>query len=538
MRLGSALFLAYVLILAACLAWPIAHLAGTLRTRYLEGVEEPLVDQANILAAIVGRDMASGIFDASALNDLFDGVYAREIGARVYDLDKDSVDVRVYVTGRDGKILFDSGGNGTIGDDYSGWRDVRLTLEGKYGARTTLTDPDDPSTSILHVAAPIIVGGEIAGSLTVAKPTTSINRFLSSARPEVFRIGVAAISAAIVLSILVSLWVSGQIQRLTRYADQVRRGRRAALPRLARTELRAMGSAFDKMREALEGRKYVERYVQTLTHEIKSPVSAIRGAAELLDEEMPAIQRSRFLANIRHESDRIEDLVERMLKLTELETRTSLDRMESVPLAPLTRAVIDGKRPQAEVKRLAVSVDVDDALAVDGDAFLLAQAVSNLVQNAIDFSPAGGRVSVHGRADGTHAMILVEDEGPGMPDYARSRAFEKFFSLKRPDTGKKSTGLGLNFVKEVASLHGGDIGIENLPGEGLRASLSLRAAVAGPYARPTASEDSRWPGASASSPDLPGGIRRVTPHLASERKAPLHGGSAPAPTTPRSPCRR
>jgi two-component system sensor histidine kinase CreC len=227
------------------------------------------------------------------------------------------------------------------------------------------------------------------------------------------------------------------------------------------------------MREALEGKKYVEQYVQTLTHEIKSPISAIRGAAELLEEDMPLQSRSQFLSNIRSEAERIQDLVERMLKLSELETKKSLETMEVVPMAPLIRTVLEGKGPMLSRKRLEVEALLDDALAVKGDPFLLHQAIANLLQNAIDFSPAGGRILLRTAVSGSRMNLSVEDQGPGIPEYAKERIFQKFFSLQRPDTGKKSTGLGLNFVREVASLHDGRIQLENLPQAGFRASPSF-----------------------------------------------------------------
>ncbi len=473
MRLGTALFLAYLFIFGLCLAYPMAHLANRLRTRYLEGVEEPLVDQANVLAGLIGRDMETGRFDADELRQTFDAIYGRKIAARIYDLEKTRVDVRVYITDLAGTVIFDTEKPGSVGEDYSEWNDVRFTLDGGYGARTTPIDPEDPTTSILYVAAPIQINGTLAGVLTVAKPTTSINAFLAAAKPDILRIALIATLAAIALSFLVSMWVSRQIRRLTRYADDVRLGRRVALPSLARTELKQMGDAFDKMREALEGRKYVEQYVQTLTHEIKSPVSAIRGAAELLDEEMPPARRDQFLANIRHEASRIENLVERMLILSELEMKKSLDPAAKLQPTELIRRVLEDKQPSIALKQLAVTTDLDEQLSVTGDAFLLQQAISNLVQNAIDFSPPGGRIRLRARRDGPDVVLGVEDEGPGIPDYARDKVFEKFYSLKRPDTGRKSTGLGLNFVHEVATLHHGVVRLENLPTAGLRALILL-----------------------------------------------------------------
>jgi two-component system sensor histidine kinase CreC len=75
--------------------------------------------------------------------------------------------------------------------------------------------------------------------------------------------------------------------------------------------------------------------------------------------------------------------------------------------------------------------------------------------------------------NGGNVELCIDDEGPGIPEFARARVFEKFFSLERPDTGKKSTGLGLNFVNEVAALHGGSVELNNLPERGLRARLIL-----------------------------------------------------------------
>jgi len=479
MRLGGALFLAYLLIFALCFSYPIARIADSLRVRYLESLEEPLVDQANILAAMVGRSMEAGQFDPNNLRRALDEAYARLVSAKIYEMEKKRVDIQLYITDRAGAILFDSRNRESPGADYSRWWDVGRTLSGSYGARTTRENPDDPGSAVLYVGAPIRVNGEIAGVLTVAKPTTSINAFLDAAKPEIFRVAVLSALVAISLSLLVSLWLSGQIKRLIRYANRVRDGERVELPDLAPTELRDMGHALDKMRESLEGKRYVERYVETLTHEIKSPVSAIRGAAEILEEEMPAAKRAQFLANIRSEANRIGDLVERMLKLSELETRRSLEAVEVIPLAALTRSVMETKEPILSQKELSVDAQIEEGLAVEGDRFLLHQAVANLLQNAIDFSPGRGRIRLRAHADGSRLLLEVEDEGPGLPEYAKGKVFEKFFSLPRPDTGKKSTGLGLNFVREVAALHQGEVRLENIPEGGFRASLLLPLAKQG-----------------------------------------------------------
>jgi two-component system sensor histidine kinase CreC len=278
------------------------------------------------------------------------------------------------------------------------------------------------------------------------------------------------------LSLLASLWVTQQIGRLTRYADDVREGRRVPFPRLAPTELRSMGEAFERMRTSLDGQSYIAQYVQALTHEIKSPISAIRGAAEILEEtDVPTDQRPRFLHNIRTETERIQNLVDRMLKLSELEVRRALPARAPVTLASLVRTILEAQESALASKALRVDLRVADSLQVPGDEFLLHLALSNLVQNAVDFSPRQGALRIEAARRTGAVEVTISDEGPGIPEFARERVFEKFFSLQRPDTGKKSTGLGLNLVKEVATLHGGTVALENLPERGLQARLTLPA---------------------------------------------------------------
>ncbi len=473
MKLGIRIFSLYTVIFAVCLYYPINWSVTNLRFRYLEGVEDELADQANVLAAIVGGDMEKGTFSEKDLYTTFKGVYTRDLNARIYQYDKEHVDIRVYITDNTGHVIFDSEDNGRIGEDYSEWRDVRLTLDGRYGARSTLQDPEDTMSSVLYVAAPVIVNGKTAGVLTVAKPTTAINTFLQKAKPQIFKIGSITALVAIFLSFLASYAITRPIRRLTRYADDIGSGKRSPFPRLDRSEIGDMGKAFEKMQEALEGKKYVEQYVQKLTHEIKSPLSAIRGAAELMQEQMSEERRARFLANIHSEVGRIQDIVDRLLELASLENLKELKKHENVSLGSLVRNTLESMRPITAKKKLTVVNRVPDDIMVNGDSFLLHRAVSNLVQNAADFSPAHGQIELSAGKEGPWVELYVDDGGVGIPDYALDKVFEKFFSLQRPDSGRKSTGLGLNFVKEIAVLHNGDVQLENRPEGGVRAILRL-----------------------------------------------------------------
>jgi two-component system sensor histidine kinase CreC len=205
----------------------------------------------------------------------------------------------------------------------------------------------------------------------------------------------------------------------------------------------------------------VADYVQTLTHEVKSPLSAIRGAAELLQEPMEEAQRQRFLGNIQRETQRIQEMVDRMLELTALETRRVLDSTQPVALAPLLEELAHASHGVATQRGCSITVAASEDVTVEADPFLLRRAVSNLLDNALDFSPDGGAIELGLTLKGRWAQISVRDQGPGIPEYAQDKVFEKFYSLARPHSKKKSTGLGLSFVKEITSLHRGRVELGN-----------------------------------------------------------------------------
>jgi two-component system sensor histidine kinase CreC len=250
-------------------------------------------------------------------------------------------------------------------------------------------------------------------------------------------------------------------------------GERVAPPRRSRDELGDLGIALETMRRQLDGKTYVERYVQALTHEMKSPLAAIRGAAELLQEPLPDAERSRFAAHVTEQGARLTEMIDKLLALAAVEQQGWLQQREAVPLDALLATVAADVAPLLASRGLVLEHATPLAEAtVRGDPFLLRQAVRNLLDNAIAFSPPGGRIVLELFREDDRACVRVADAGPGIPDYAAERVFERFYSLPRPD-GSRSSGLGLPFVREVAGLHGGTIAVENADGGGAVATLRL-----------------------------------------------------------------
>jgi two-component system, OmpR family, sensor histidine kinase CreC len=237
-----------------------------------------------------------------------------------------------------------------------------------------------------------------------------------------------------------------------------------------------LAAAMGAMRERLDGREHLEQTVRALTHELKSPMSAIAAAAELLHDDLPQADRQAFAGDIQDQVNRQRNLVERMLELSKLEHRRTLDHAGPLDLAALVARVAERAELRARQRGVSLQWQRRDELTVEGDPETLELAVSNLVDNAIDFSAEGSAVvlDVFGDAEGAHVAVL--DCGCGLEDFALARLGERFFSTQRParagEPARKGSGLGLAIVREVMALHGGHMRFAHRH-PGLQAELVL-----------------------------------------------------------------
>lgn len=152
-----------------------------------------------------------------------------------------------------------------------------------------------------------------------------------------------------------------------------------------------------------------------------------------------------------------------MLMLARVEQLQSPEGITELDLENLLKTCIALRRQQLDARHLDCRLDANAAANIRGDAFLLQQAVLNLLDNAIEFAPEGSRIEISLQTTDEQAEISIRDHGAGAPDYALPQIFDRFYSLPRPATGRKSTGLGLALVREVARLHGGEASFENHP---------------------------------------------------------------------------
>ncbi len=459
MHLGLRLLFAFAAITGLAAFFVLRVFVTEIKPSVREVIEDLMVDSANLLAEVAAPELAAlpegGLLGDGRLADAVRDYAARQVDVRIWGLHKTRLDLHVIVTDAAGRVVLDSGTPAATGQDYSRWRDVLLTLRGEYGARTSRARNDSADDSpVMYVAAPVQAEGRLVGVLVVGKPVASIMPFVARAERKVLWAGVLLLGLSMAIGVAVTLWTVRAVRRLRDYAQAVgaedETPRRAPAPPVLSGELGELAQAMDRMRQRLEGREQLEQHVRALTHELKTPLAAIRGAAELLHEDLSEKDRRRFVGQVDTQARRLQGIVEQMLEFSKLESLRTLPSRQAVDLHALAR---EAAQAQGAEERLRLP---EARAVVAGDAERLRLAVSNVVANALAQAPPGSALEVAVRSAGGLLEWSLRDHGPGVPDYALPRLGERFFS-----TGEsRGSGLGLAIVRQVLWLHGGSVRFE------------------------------------------------------------------------------
>ncbi len=218
-------------------------------------------------------------------------------------------------------------------------------------------------------------------------------------------------------------------------------------------------------------------FVANVSHELRTPLSIFRGNLEaLLDDENLGREESRHIFSVmKRHSDRLNRLVEELLTLARLEAKETVLQLAPIDAeAFLNRVGRDWSKRLAK-KKLSVEIEASDHLApFRADEFRLEQVMHNLLENAVNYSPEGGRITVSANARDQHVVLSVSDQGAGIPPSDLPRIFERFYRADKARSRELgSTGLGLSIVKHIAQLHGGDVTAESVLGKGTAIHVSL-----------------------------------------------------------------
>ena len=466
LTLGVKVFLAY-LIISSGIAWYLMNNAPETLVKGIDkAAEEVMVDVANILAQAVSDDIEYDQINITKFEKVVNNYLNRKVDAKIYEHNKDKTSMQVYITDVGGKVIYDSTER-YVGEDFSRDNDVYLTLKGKYGVRTSSYDRDNtsptPEEKAYYIAAPIYHNGKIFGSLTVFKPVTNFTTFSNSQEDQIEYYALIIFLVSLLFGAGISFVVSRSTNRLVTYTTKLSKGENPPKPNIRQVEFAELSKAIEKLRLELEDKEYIEEFISTMAHELRSPITGIRLTAENLLLDMDDEQRNHFVNNILDSNKRMDLLVTRILELSKLERRDKLDKTEKVSVKQLVKNVVMSPTRAGLItsKSIKIKYDIESDVEIEVEQLLAERALSNIIDNAISFTPINSTIEIKVRESNKYVHITVLDEGQGIPTYAKGRLFTRFYSVARPDTGKRGNGLGLRFVKKIMQLHGGQVELKN-----------------------------------------------------------------------------
>ncbi|HEX9680838.1 MAG TPA: ATP-binding protein [Anaerolineales bacterium] len=220
-------------------------------------------------------------------------------------------------------------------------------------------------------------------------------------------------------------------------------------------------------------------FVTTVSHDLRSPLTAILGYTQLIARggELND-QQQEFVRRVQLSVEQITELVTDLLDLGRIESGLDTAK-EKTPIAVLARYAVEGLRGVADARGLRLEVTMPEELPmVMGDPIRLRQMIGNLIENAIKYTPSGGRVSVEGEAEADQVILRVRDDGPGIPPADQPYLFDKFYRASNTPADLPGTGLGLSIVKSIVDSHGGRIWVDSKLGEGTIFTVVLPTAAA------------------------------------------------------------
>ena len=500
------IWLAVALVLIICGIVVFTQLFSYVKPTVQQVIEDTLLDTSKLLAASLQQPLQSKeLYDADYQNQLdtaFIDTLANNNVTRPdiqYD-EKTYSSFRIYVTDKQGMVIYDSfrAPNNAEGQDYSRWNDVYLTLKGQYGARSTTRDHNQRDGTVMYVAQPIKDDtGNVIGIVSVGKPVASVLPYLDNTRRRMLITALLISIVALILAGLVAWWLKQSISLVTQYTRVLAEDTKKPYFYLGH-ELNSLTDTIETMKHRLENRGYVNDYVHTLTHELKSPLTAIRASSELLEDDgLDEDDRQMLIQTVGEQSIKMQQLIDRLLLLAKIEQPTFKLNQQLTPLLPLIQSLAKNNTAKLQQQHLApIHIYVDDKLIsepsplnadisadinVFADQFWLVQVLQNVLDNAIHF--AESTINIYIQHSAQSVKIDIFNDGKLLPDYAVTKAFDRYFSLSHQSiatqnqsdqisaqelsnasstTLKKGTGLGLTLVKQVIEHHGGQVAISNI----------------------------------------------------------------------------
>lgn len=328
-------------------------------------------------------------------------------------------------------------------------------------------------SGMMSVAVPLLVNGENAGVVYLVESVSDIDATIGNIRANLVLFAAIISILVAMLSLTLSLMTTAPIDNFISVAKEISKGNfNIKAKEKGCTELQEMAKALNYMSSELDNfEQNRKKFVSDVSHELKTPLATIKLICDsLVTTDNPAPEMIQdFLGDLSDEVDRLTRLVERLLTLTKMDANRNNTELTPVDFVVMLNAIIRKLTPNAEVKNIVLYPDFSAAalepIMLDYDKIW--EAVYNIVDNAVKYTPEGGFVRLGLEQKDAKVFVTVQDNGPGIPDGEKEHIFERFYRLddsRARDTG--GTGLGLAIAKESVQLHGGSIEVKDAEGGG------------------------------------------------------------------------
>jgi len=478
LNIGTKLFILYF-VLSSTLVWLFAQ-----RTS-IESAKEVMIEVSTMFSKIASQNIIDGEINLTTFGGIIFDYFQSPHG------DERLQNLAIYITDENGLLILDTRGL-SLGTDMKSHSEVDSALLGYQGVSRISTKPvRGPwkarglnieyfiKPEFLHVSSPIYDNRqEVQGVLVLVAPMLDLMD-----RNRLWRFIFYIFLLALFFGALGSYRISRNIHRVEKYAREVFKDKDVSVPNL-NVQFNKLAIAIEEARSEVELKDDVEEYIDTLAHELRTPITGIRLTAENLltpmglenylleeknDKKRKALsneikKRREFIRNILDSNKQMDSLVSRLLTLSRIERRDKLNEIEKLNILSIIENVLKAPTHNRLIvsKNITINLDgVDKKSTVFAEKILLEQALGNILKNALDFSPKGGTITIKASESNTAISIVVLDEGPGIPPHVSSKLFTRFFSVARPDTGDRGNGLGLRFVRKIMQLHSGEITLKN-----------------------------------------------------------------------------
>ena len=463
LNIGTKLFLLYFIV-SSSLLWLFAQ-----RTTF-ESAKSVLVEVSSLMSRVASQNNKDGEIDL----ETFETLIVNYLRSQRNTIDKNSPqkleNLAIYVTDKDGLLVLDSRGL-TLGKDMRDANEVESALSGVTDSTSVVMEEAAGSkkargavieyflkSRFLNASNPIYGNnGEIIGTLVVVAPLIDL-----MGESYLLRFIFYIFVISLLFGFLGSYRISRNINRIQKYTSNLFGGEDVLMPDL-NNQFNKLARTIRDARADVELKDDVEQYIDTLAHELRTPITGIQLTAENLLTPMSDKQRKRFVENILESNRHMDVLVNRLLELSRIERREALKNVEILNIKEAVNTVLNAPSRVKTIldKDLNIDIQISSNATLNGEKILLEQAIGNIVNNALDFSPASGKITMKASQTNSAISIIVLDDGPGIPPQVINKLFTRFFSVTRPDTGTRGNGLGLRFVRKIMKLHGGEVSLQN-----------------------------------------------------------------------------